>query len=159
MAKIQTKYTNGKLPMPIPVAQEKLVQKVTLAITAAQLLANNVFAMLVLPADCVPVGYVLRAGDLDSNGSPAITLDLGVVNSTNDGISTSAVNGGAKWVSGSTLAQAGGLLLHTASAAAYDVLSAVQPVSVDREIGVAIAVAPGTAQAGNLTLELQYKAA
>ncbi|MCB5206103.1 LPD38 domain-containing protein [Methylovorus mays] len=128
MAKIQTKYTNGKLPMPIPVAQEKLVQKVTLAITAAQLLLNNVFAMLVLPADCVPVGYVLRSADLDSNGSPAIALDLGVVNAAGNAISTSTVDGGAKWVAGSTLAQAGGILLHTASASAYDALGAVQPV-------------------------------
>lgn len=157
--KIQTDYASGKLPMPIPVAQEDVTVYVEQAITTAQIEAGTVLDMLVLPADCVPVGYVLTATDLDTNGSAAITLDLGILNEAGDAISTDTADGGDEWLDGSTLAQAGGVALHTASLSAFSVLKSVQPSDVDRHVAVVISVDAATAAAGTIGLELTYRAA
>jgi hypothetical protein len=159
MAKIQSKYASGKLPMPIPVAQEVLAVHVTLALTAAQVAAGNVLDMLILPADCVPVGYNITSTDLDSNGAPTIALDLGILNDAETAISTDAADGGDEWLDGSTLAQAGGLALHTASKSTFDVVKAVQVAEEDRHVAIVIATGPATAQAGTVGLELLYRAA
>ena len=126
------------------------------ALTAAQVAANNVVEMAILPAGCVPIGYVLDSDDMDT--ATGLTMDLGVVNAGETAISAAAADGGAKWVTASTLGQAGGILLHTASKAAYDILGAVTPVDFDRKIGV-VFPAVGTSAAGNLRLELSYAAA
>jgi hypothetical protein len=112
-----------------------------------------------LPADCVPVGYVLNVSDLDSGGSPAVTLDLGILNEAGTAISTADEDGGDEWVDGSTLGQGGGILLHTASKAAYDVVGAVEAVDVDRVVAVVIPVGAATGADGTIELELFYKAA
>lgn len=159
MAKIQTKYASGKLPMPIPVAQENLSIYVELDVTAAQIEAGNVFDMLILPADCIPVGYVLTATDMDSNGTPALTLDLGILNDAETAISTDAADGGDEWIDGSTVGQAGGIALHTASKALYDVVKSVQASDEDRHVAVVVSVDAATAAAGTIGLELTYRAA
>jgi hypothetical protein len=145
--------------MPIPVAQEVLSVHVSLAITAAQNVADNVLDMLILPADCIPVGHVLGATDLDSNGTPTIALDLGILNAAETAISTDAADGGDEWIDGSTIAQAGGIALHTASKALYDVVKAVDASDEDRHVAVVIAAGPATAAAGTVELELFYRAA
>jgi hypothetical protein len=157
MATIKSEYASGKLPAPIPVAQEVLSAKVKLTLLAAEVAAGNVLQLLVLPADTVPVGYVLNVDDLDS-GAAAVTLDLGILNEAGDGISTAAADGGDEWLDGNTVGQAGGLVLHTATKAAYDVLGAVEASDEDRIVAVVVGVAPGTAQGGDVELELFYKA-
>lgn len=151
MAKIYSKYGSGVLPAPIPVAQEVLSAKAKVTLTTGQLALNNVLSMVVLPADCVPVGYVLNSGDLDSNGTPLIQLGFGVLNADETAIATSLITG-------STIAQAGGIVLHTASKAAYDALGAITSSDKDRMIGVVISTAAATAQAGFVEVELLYKA-
>lgn len=159
MATIKSEYASGVLPAPIPVAQEVLSVKASVSLAAADLLAGNVIDLAVLPADCVPVGYVLSSTDLDT-GTPAVTLDFGILNAAGDAISTDAVDGGDEWLDGSTLGQAGGIALHTASKAAYDVLGAVQATDEDRKVAVVIAVAPNAAATtGTVGVELLYKAA
>jgi hypothetical protein len=150
MAKIDSLYGSGVLPAPIPVAQEVLSAKAKVTLTALQVALGNVVTFVVLPADCVPVGYVINADDLDS-GTPALTFDFGLLNEDETAIETALV-------SNSTLAQAGGLLLHTASKAAYDLLSGVAADDVDRMVGIIFDVAAGTAQAGDIEVELLYKA-
>jgi hypothetical protein len=157
--KIQTDYTNGKLPMPIPVAQEDVSVYVEVPLSTAQIDAGTVLDMLILPADCVPVGYALTATDLDTNGSATITLDLGILNADEDAISTDTADGGDEWLDGSTLAQAGGIALHTASRSTFAVLKSVQPVDEDRHVAVVISTDAATAAAGTIGLELTYRAA
>lgn len=159
MAEILTKYTNGRVPMPIPVAEEEVVARVTIPVTTAQLVLNNVFSFFVLPADCLLVAYTLRADSLDSNGSKTIALDVGFINSTLNGISALAADGGAKTVAGSTLAQAGGILTSIATAAAWKQIGLIPSQAYDRKFGVAIAAAPATAQAGDLELQISYRPA
>lgn len=153
---IKTQYATGQLPAPIPVAQEVLSVKASQAVLAAELTAGQVLAMLVLPADCVPVGYVLSVSDIDSG--TAVTLDFGILNDAEDAISTAAADGGDEWIDGSTIGQAGGLVLHTASRAAYEVLGAVEASGEDRTVAVVVGVAPGTAVDGTISVELLYKA-
>lgn len=160
MATIKSEYATGVLPAPIPVAQEVLSVKASVSLVAADLLAGNVIDLAVLPADCVPVGYVLSSTDLDTNVAAAVTLDFGILNAAGNAISTDAADGGDEWIDGSTLGQAGGIALHTASKAAYDVLGAVQASDEDRKVAVVIAVAPATAAStGTVGVELLYKAA
>ena len=158
MATIKSKNVLGQEPAPIPVAQELVTAKASVAVTALQIDAGLVVQLLTLPANCVPTGYVLSATDLDT-GTPAITLDFGILNDAGTAISTDAADGGAKWLAGSTLAQAGGIALHTASKTTYDVLGAVQPVDEDRVVAVVVAVDAATAAAGTIGLELTYEAA
>lgn len=150
MAKIDSLYGSGVLPAPIPVAQEVLSAKAKVTLTALQVASGNVVTFVVLPADCVPVGYVINADDLDG-GVAALTFDFGLLNEGETAIATALV-------SDSTLAQAGGLLLHTASKAAYDLVSGVAADDVDRMVGIIFDVAAGTAQAGDIEVELLYKA-
>jgi len=151
MAKIESLYGSGKLPAPIPVAQEVLSAKAKVVLTAAQVASGNIVTFVVLPADCVPVGYVINADDLDS-GVAALTFDFGLLNAAETAIET-------ELVANSTLAQAGGLLLHTASKAAYDLLSGVAVDDVDRVVGIKFDTAAGTAAGGDIEVELLYKAA
>lgn len=151
MAKIDSPYGSGKLPAPIPVAQEDLTVKGKVTLTAAQNAVNNILALAVLPADCIPVGYTLNASDLDSNGAPAILLNLGILNAAETAIETSLL-------AGSTIGQAGGIALHHASKTTYDALDAVTAVDYDRVVGVVIATGAATAAAGSVQLELRYHA-
>lgn len=151
MAKIDSPYGSGKLPAPIPVAQEDLTVKGKVTLTAAQNAVNNILALAVLPADCVPVGYTLEASDLDTNGAPAILLNLGILNQAETAIETALLTG-------SNIGQAGGIALHHASKATYDALDGVAAVGYDRVVGVVIATGAATPAAGTVQLELRYHA-
>lgn len=159
MATIKSKNVQGLEPAPVPVAQELVNVRIDVALTAAQVANGNVVQLAVLPAGCVPVSYVFESTDLDTNVSPTATLDLGVLNDAGTAISTAAADGGDEWIDGSTLPQAGGIALNTASKALYDVVKAVQVSEEDRVIAAVFATAVATAAAGTVSLELTYKAA
>lgn len=159
MATLKTENASGVNPAPVPVAQEDVTVHEEKALLAADVAINNIVQLAILPAGCVPVGYVLEADDLDTDGTPAITLDFGILNDAGDGISTDDADGGDEWIDGSTLAQAGGIALHTASKALYDVLKNVQVADVDRIVAVKIATAADAAQAGSIGLDLTYRSA
>jgi hypothetical protein len=156
MPTIKTQNASGVNPAPIPVAQEDVTVFEELSLLAAQVANGNVLQMMLLPAGCIPVGYALRSTDLDT-GSPTITFDLGILNAAGNAISTDAKDGGDEWIDGSTLPQAGGIVLHTASAGAFDVLHDVQASDVDRIVAVVMATGAATAAAGVVGLELTYR--
>ena len=128
----------------------------TVTLTAAQIVALNVVELAVLPAGCVPISYVLAADDLDSGTSN--TIDLGIINAGETAVSAATADGAAKWVAASTLSQAGGILLSTATKAAYDIVKAVTATDTNRVVGITFP-AVGTAVAGKIRLELTYAAA
>ncbi len=156
MATIKTQNASGVNPAPIPVAQEDVTVFEELSLLAAQVANNNVLQMMILPAGCVPVGYILQSSDLDT-GSPTVTVDLGILNEAGDAISTAAADGGDEWLDGSTLPQAGGIALHTASATTFSVLKDVQPSDEDRVVAVVFKSAAATPAAGTVGLELTYR--
>ena len=159
MALIKSNVALNRIPPVMPVAQENVTSRVAMALKAGDSIATNVLAMCVLPAGCILLGYIVNAGKVDSNATPLVTFDLGVVNAAGTAISTAAVDGGAKWLAGSTLAQNGGIVLSTATKAAADVVSAVVPTDYDRSIGIAFAASSATGQAGSIELTLEFKAA
>lgn len=158
MAKIQSGYANGKSPMPIPSGQEVINVRIAVALTALQVANANIVEFGELPAGCVPVDYKIAATDLDT-GAATVAFDFGLLNTAGTAVSAVAADGGAKWVAGSTLAQAGGLLLATASKAAWDILGAVTPVEAGRKLGLVFTAGAATAAAGTVTLDVSYKSA
>lgn len=158
MATIKSDNASGANPAPVPVAQEVVSVYEDIALTAGQVVNQNVIQLCILPANCVPVSYVLQSTDLDT-GTPTITFDLGVLNDAGAAISTAAADGGDEWLDGSTLPQAGGIALSTASATTFGVLKDVTPVNEDRIIAVLIASAVATPAAGTVSFEFNYRAA
>lgn len=120
---------------------------VTLPATHA---ANDILEMLIIPPGMRPVDMVLDADDLDSNGAPAITFDVGWMSGTpgdNDNTRTVA----AEFFSGSTVGQAGGTARPTLATAFR------QPVSNSaRSIGIKVANAAATKVAGTVGLTVYY---
>ena len=158
MAAIKSQRVSGVNPQPTPISNEVITLRERITLTAAQLLLNNVVEVAFLPANCVPVGYKIRTDTLDSNASKTITFDLGIVNAAENAISTAVNDGNAKWVTGSTLAQAGGFLLDTATAAGWKTIGDVVAMSNNRIFGLAITAAPATAVGGVVEVEFSYKA-
>lgn len=157
----------GTNPAPVPMGMEEIKVRESVAVTAAEIAITNVVQLLVLPANCVPTSYLLDCSDLDT-GTVALLLDFGLLGTTvaangqrthDATISVEAEDGGDEWIDASTLAQAGGIALDTASAALHRVLMAVTPVNYDRMVAVVVATAAATAAAGTIACELGYRAA
>lgn len=117
---------------------ELVVEHKTYTVIAALVVSDTV-AMCTLPANHVPVFCILTSSDLDTDGSPAIVLDVGVLDGDTDAL-----------VDGSTIGQAGGIQLMNAVAGIQ-----LAPTTSDRSIGVTVQVAPATgATTGRIDLIL-----
>jgi hypothetical protein len=103
---------------------------------------NDTIALFKLPADAKILDCMLVASDLDSNGAPAIALDLGVIDTVQDPSDTTDVDA---LLDGVTVGQTGGIARMTL-ATGYRV--AVRPY--DRTIRLLIATGAATAQAGQV---------
>ena len=91
------------------------------------------------------VGVIIKSDDLDTNGSPAIVLDVGYGGAT------------AALIDGSTIAQAGGTASSLAIGNATHGSTATAPVTftADDTIDILVQVAPGTgATTGTITMWL-----
>jgi hypothetical protein len=101
-----------------------------------------------LPAYHTISDAILICDDLDSAGSPAITLDVGLLTGT-VGDATNSRTCGAEIFSASTAAQTGAVARPTLKTA-FNIL----PTGADRSIGLKIAAAPATAVAGRVRLRV-----
>lgn len=115
-------------------------QTVTQTYTLTGALAlNDTIDMFVLPANHSALDFILSTTDLDTDGAPTITLDVGDSGSA------------ARYISASTVGQAGGvqrMVLHAAHG--------YTPTS-DTTIVVKVSAAPATgAAAGTITLTMVY---
>lgn len=109
-------------------------------ITAA-LALNDVVQMVKVPAGAIVSNVVLATDDLDTNGTPAIVLDVG------DGGDTD------RYIDGSTVGQAGGIT--DSSNLAIDGIG--YTYSVEDTIDVLVQVAPATgATSGTIKLIVSY---
>lgn len=143
---IQSDVAKGIEPMPYPSHAGTVVAKratVTSPVTAA---ANDIFEMVPVPVGFRVVDVILDADDLDTNGAPTITLDVGFMSGT-PGDNDSARTVGAEFFSASTVAQAGGLVRPTLKTAVRDA-----PTSAERAIGVKVNAAGTTKAAGTIGL-------
>ena len=149
MALIQSDWAKGGLPFPYPQYAGHLVMaRFFIVLTTAQLVLNNIFEIAPLPADCVPLSLVLDSDDLDS--ATAAVLDCGLLSGA-WGAKDDARTIGAEFISGCTVAQAGGIVRPALASS-----QRVQKASTDRSIGVKVATAPGTPVAGVIGLTIGY---
>lgn len=148
-------YLDGRKPVPTPAGGEVVAVRFPITLATGDLDINDIGAVGILPAGCVPVALFYDSDDLDSHATvPTIAASVGILNAAGDALSTEAADGGAVWGSGITTSQAGGQSAVTSKA-----LSRVAATNADRKIGVLFSAAAATAAAGVLGLTLLYKAA
>lgn len=102
---------------------------------------DDVIEMAILPAGYVPVDAILASEDLDS-GTPAITLDLGLISGV-AGKDDDARTCGNEAFAASTVGQAGGIARPTKAAFAM-----IAPTTADRGVGLKVAAAAATLVVG-----------
>jgi hypothetical protein len=105
----------------------------------AALLINDQLEMLVLPAGHVPVDLFYDTDDLDSNGTPLIAFDAGIMTGT-PGDTVSARTIGAEFFSADTTPRAGGVARTTRVQGMR-----IFPVEFDRSVAIKVQAAPATA--------------
>lgn len=167
MSTKQSATCSGQKPAPIPMGMEVVSQYEEVSLATTDIDLADVIQMAVLPANCVPEGYILDLSDMDTGASPTLAFKFGLLGTTvtngqrtdDATVSIAAADGGDEWIDGSTLGQAGGIALHTASAALFRVLKDVTPVNYDRKVALVVSAAAATAAAGTAALQLLYRAA
>jgi hypothetical protein len=128
---VATKAGSGQMAKTLP--QGVYVESSTYALTGA-LVVNDVIQMLKVNAGTTVLATTLITDDLDSGGSPAVVLAVG------DGTTA------GRFITGSTVAQAGGIQATNAAGVPYT-------YTVDDTVDVKCTTAPATgATTGNITL-------
>lgn len=127
-------------------AAAAIVNEYFIDVTAAQLVLNNIFDIGVIPAGHKVTDMVLVPDDLDTNGTPLIALDVGVMSGI-PGDTISARTSGNEFFSLTAAAQTG-VPVRMSSKSGFT----NQATGADRSIGVKVATAPATAAAGRIRL-------
>lgn len=149
MATRVSKFSDGTLPVITgDCAGDVVVADYFYDITAAQIVLNDIIDIGILPAYHTVSDAILCPDDLDTNGTPLISLDVGIMSGT-PGDSTSVRTCGAEIYSGSTSARTGAV-----DRASLKSAFTILPTEADRSIGVKIAAAAATAAAGRIRLRL-----
>ncbi len=107
----------------------------------ATLAADDLVKLAFLPAEHTLVDVILEADDLDTNGTPTITISVGTLNSAGDDIENLVITT-------STVAQGGGVA-RAATVAGLQVAAS----SSDRVLTAKIITGGATAAAGTLKLK------
>lgn len=143
-------FAANSIPTPYgDCAYDLVVNEAFIDLTAAQLALNNIFDVAILPAGHKVVDMVLIPDDLDTNGTPTIALDVGILTGTQgDDVSNTRVCG-SEYFAADVSARTG-----TPSRMSARSAFLVQPVEFDRSIGVKIQAAPATAAAGRIRLQI-----
>lgn len=140
-----TAYTviNEFTPVPVPHrAGEETAVRAEFSLSGA-LLINDTIDLVTIPAGHAVTDVVLFADDLDTNGAPAITLDVGIKGGDTDA-----------FFAASTVAQAGGAVHPSVKTAFRDVAT-----SADRVVQALVKAAPATsATTGKLGVLVRYMA-
>lgn len=113
------------------------------------LAANDIVELVPLPPGCVPVDAILDADDLDTGGSPSITLTAAIINS---GATDIVAN--TNFFTASTVAQAGGVARMDKATGPR-----IASSSSTRNVGLKVVAAAATKAAGKVGLTLFYRAA
>jgi len=141
-------HLTGRNPAVYPAGAEVVAVRSAIDLVAADLDANDVGAVAILPAGCVPVGVVYDSDDLDTNASPTIAASVGFVNAGETDLD------GTAWATGITTSQAGGALSLTLTPAVMR-MAATQ---TDRKVGIKFTAAAATKAAGQVGLTMLYRA-
>lgn len=151
MATLVSKFSSGQLATPTgDCFGDVVAQDLFFDITAAQLVLGNIIDLGILPAGHTVTNAILIPADLDTNGTPLVALDVGIMSGT-PGDAVSARTCGTELFSADTTARTGGAVSKITQPSAYTILA----VGYDRSIGVKIQAAPATAAAGRIRLRLE----
>lgn len=141
-----SKHANGQARMPEPQGAEVVAVRVTHTL-AANPTANDTAHLCDLPAGCVPVDCILDATDCDTNGTPTMTVSIGVLNAGKTDLDT-------LWITAATVAQTGTMARPTTA-----VLAQAGSSASARSIGLKFPAAAATFAAGTVNATILYRAA
>lgn len=133
-------------------AGDVIVNDFFIDLTAAQVAAGNIIELGTLQANMTVSDMLLIPGDLDTNGAPTITLDVGLLSGTPGDVANRTM--GAEFYSASTAAQTGAVARPTLASA-----FTVAATGDDRGIGVKIVTGAATAAAGRIRLRVFMQSA
>lgn len=138
-------YLTGRKPVPTSAGLEVLAVRFSIDLVAADLDANDVGSVAVLPAGHQPVAIIYDSDDLDTNGTPTIAASVGPINAGETDLSSS-------WATGVTASQSGTSAQLTLTPAALRYSAAT-----DTKIGVKFTAAAATKAAGQVGLTMLYR--
>lgn len=152
MAIHQSEFAKGTRDVPYPANAGQVCAARFFMTAPANLALNDILEIGVVPAGCRVLDLVLDTDDLDTGGSPAIVLDVGLmsgeVGSTDGGRAC-----GDEFLDGVNTAQAGGVVRPTLTKAFR---TGTAPVA--RSIGAKVMTAGATPAAGVIGLTVFYAA-
>lgn len=141
-------YLTGRKPVVFPAGSEVVAVRFPIDLATGDLDANDVGAVAILPAGCVPVALIYDSEDLDTNATPTIVASVGPINAGETDLSSS-------WATGITHSQGGTSGQVDLSTAAMKLAAA----ATDTKIGIKFTAASATKAAGQVGLTLLYRAA
>lgn len=149
MATIASKFATGALPTVTgDCAGDVVSADYFMDVTAAQIVAGDIIDLGPLPAYHTVSDAILIPDDLDTNGAPTLTLDVGIMSGT-PGDTTSVRTCGAEIFSASTAGQTG-VVARPTLPSAFKIL----PTELDRSIGVKFLAGAATAAAGRVRVRV-----
>ena len=150
MSIIASKFIIGKLPTVTgDCAGDLVVNDYFIDVTAAQIEADNIFELGILPAGHTVVDAILVSDDLDTNASPALVLDVGLMSGTVGDTADTTRTCGAELFNDTTAAQ-GGTPTRASAATAFK----IKAVEYNRSIGAKVVTDAATAAAGRLRVRV-----
>jgi hypothetical protein len=148
-----SQFSNRNLPVPVSsFAGEVISADYFYDLPAAQNILNDIIDIGVLPAGHTVSDAVLLSDDLDSNGTPLMALDVGIM-SGNPG-ETGARTCGNELFAADTAVRTGASA-RMSKVAGFNIL----PTDADRSIGVKIQAAAATAATGRIRVRVFMHAA
>ena len=146
MSLIQSKYALGLVALAYPsIAGAATAIRYEHQLAAAPA-AGDILELALIPNGTRVVDVILDSDDLDTNGAPTLTMDVGLM-SGDFGEENGARTCGAEFFAASTLGQAGGVARPTLKTAFRTTKS-----NKDRAIGVKFPAAAATFAAGVIGL-------
>lgn len=150
MSIIASKFIIGKLPTVTgDCAGDLVVNDYFIDVTAAQIEANNIFELGILPAGHTVVDAILVSDDLDTNASPALTLDVGLMSGTVGDTADTTRTCGKEVFDAATGGQSGAAV-RASAATAFKIKAA----EYNRSIGAKVVTDAATAAAGRLRVRV-----
>ena len=86
-------YLLGYKPTVFPAGAEVVSVRYAIDLTTSDLDLNDVGAVGILPAGCIPVGLTLDADDLDAHATPTLATTVGLLNASQSDIQVSFASG------------------------------------------------------------------
>lgn len=137
-------YLTGRKPIPTAAGNEVVATRFSIDLVAADLDANDVGSVAILPAGHRVVEVVYDSDDLDTNGTPTIAASIGPINAGETDLSS-------VWASGITASQSG-----TSAQPVLTPAALRYSASTDTKIGIKFTAAAATKAAGTVGLTLLY---